>query len=171
MAAVLSVRRDLPALQVLCAGGGPLERTLKALAESASLSGQFRFLGHREDLPTLLAASDVICLPSTVEGMPLALLEAASAGRPVVATAVDGVPEIVDDGSTGLLVAPRDAEGLSTALIRLLTDADEQARFGRLAREKALARFRDVDMVRRLESAYETWLAEHRLPPPVQVIE
>ena len=82
---------------------------MRQLAESLGLADAVHFLGQRRDVPDLLNAMDVFVLPSYSEGVSLALLEAMAAGRPVIATAVGGLPEVVTDGDTGLLIPPRDA--------------------------------------------------------------
>lgn len=90
---------------------------------------------HREDMPGVYAEADIVCLPSYREGLPKALLEAASCGRPLVATDVPGCREICRQGESGLLVPPRDAQALAAALGRLLADPDLRARMGKRARE------------------------------------
>ena len=92
------------------------------MAESLGLAEAVHFLGQRQDVPDLLNAMDIFVLPSYSEGVSLALLEAMAAGLPVIATAVGGLPEVVEDGVTGLLIPPRDAEALAGALERLLAD-------------------------------------------------
>ena len=102
------------------------------------------FTGFRSDVPRILDASDVLALPSLHEGMPLTVIEAAAAGRPVVATAVDGTPEVVRDGETGYLVPPADPPALARALLAMLGDPDAAARMGRQAHRWAHERF-DVE--------------------------
>ena len=92
------------------------------LAVSLGLASKVHFLGSRRDVPDLLNAMDIFVLPSYSEGVSLALLEAMAAGLPVIATAVGGLPEVVEDGATGLLIPPRDAAALARALTRLLAD-------------------------------------------------
>ena len=93
------------------------------------------FLGPRRDVPDLLNAMDIFVLPSYSEGVSLALLEAMAAGRPVIATAVGGLPEVVTDGDTGLLIPPRDADALAQALERLLADPAWARQLGANARD------------------------------------
>ena len=97
------------------------------------------FVGNveRSELTDFYQRASVFCLPSTYEGLPLAILEAMAAGLPVVSTRVSGMPEAVVEGETGLLVAPEDAGALARALARLLGDRDLQRRMG----EQARARF------------------------------
>ncbi len=105
-------------------------------------------LGERHDVPAILAAADVFVLSSLSEGMPISILEAMAAGLPVVASAVGGVPEVVIDGETGLLVPPDDAPALANALRRLLADAGLRRRLGAAGRRRAEERF-DLPRFRR----------------------
>lgn len=122
-------------LHLLLAGTGPLEAELRAQAAATGLGERIRFLGFREDAPLLLRAADVIALPSEAEGFGRVLLEAMAAARPVVGSRVDGIAEIVVDGTSGVLVPPRDVEALAEALVAM-TDADRRARLGAGARAR-----------------------------------
>jgi glycosyltransferase involved in cell wall biosynthesis len=117
-----------------------------------------RFAGTRRDLGDVLAALDVFVLPSLWEGLPLSLILAMGAGRAVVVTAVGGVPEIVRDGATGLVVAPGDPKALGGALARLVCDPAERDRLGKAAREFALPRFSVDGYVTALTALYERLL-------------
>lgn len=145
---------------VLLAGDGPLRRALEALTRCAGLDSQICFLGHREDLPALYAAADLVILPSRVEGSPLALIEAQACGRAVLATDVGGVAEIVEDGATGRLVPSGRPDRLAAALADLLGDGPARAAMEARARERALSHFDIGAQVRQLESYYAGWLAE-----------
>jgi glycosyltransferase involved in cell wall biosynthesis len=113
-----------------------------------------RFLGPRDDMPDLMAACDVVVLPSRAEALPTALMEAAAAGRPVVATRVGGVPEVVEDGRTGLLVPAGDPHALARALASVLADPVRAAALGDAARALARQRF-GID--RQVERTIELW--------------
>jgi glycosyltransferase involved in cell wall biosynthesis len=131
--------------ELLIAGEGPDEAGLKALA--AQLSANVRFLGRVDDMPRLMHSADALVLSSTVEGLPMVLLEAAANGLPAIATDVGGVREIVIDGETGFVVPPGDPAALSRALRRFADlPPEERARMGRRAREHAVAHF-DLRMV------------------------
>jgi glycosyltransferase involved in cell wall biosynthesis len=105
-------------------------------------------VGERDDVPEMLAASDVFVLPTLSEGLPMSALEAMAAGLPVVAAAVGGVPELVDDGETGLLVPPGRPDALAAALGRLAADRALARRLGAAGRRRAQARF-DIETCRR----------------------
>jgi glycosyltransferase involved in cell wall biosynthesis len=129
--ASLMARHPVNALMV---GGGRRIDEVRALAAGLGLAGAVHFLGPRHDVPDLLNAMDIFVLPSYSEGLSLALLEAMAAGKPVIATAVGGTPEVVTDGGNGLLIPPRDAAALAAALERLLTDPALAQRLGAKAR-------------------------------------
>jgi glycosyltransferase involved in cell wall biosynthesis len=148
----------VPGIRVVCSGGGTLGPVMAALSASAGVDGMIDWLGHREDMPTLYAAADIVCLPSRAEGLPLVVLEAMAAGRAVVAARAGGVPEAVLDGVTGVLVDPGDVAGLADAVVALLTDDAVRSAMGRAARVRALERFRAEDMVARLESVFASWI-------------
>lgn len=149
-----ALRRRVPGLRVLLAGSGELEDELRREARHRGVGGVVRFLGFRSDIPELLAAADLVVLPSLSEALPTVLMEAAAAGRPVVATRVGGAPEIVRDGETGLLVPPDDPGALVQAVSGLLLDPDRAWRYGRSARTLAERRF---DMRRQVDWTLELW--------------
>jgi glycosyltransferase involved in cell wall biosynthesis len=130
-----------PSLRVLCFGRGPLEAELRTEIANRGLESRVLLAGFRDDLPELLPGLDLLAHPADREGLGLALLEAASSGVPVVACAAGGVPDVVEDGRTGLLVAVGDGPGLRGALDRLLADAAERARLGAAARSLVEQRF------------------------------
>jgi glycosyltransferase involved in cell wall biosynthesis len=135
---------------------GAYERDLRAEADRLRMADRVVFAGYRNDVPALLAGCDVFCLPSTVEGLPLVVLEAMAQRKPVVATAVGGTPEIVGDGETGLLVPPGDVDALEQALARVLGDRDLADRLGRAGRERVAAEFSLGAMTDRVLRMYES---------------
>lgn len=139
--ALPGLRRRLPDIHVLFAGDGEMEGALRREARVREVHDIVGFLGFRDDVPELLAAADLVVLPSHSEALPTALLEAAAAGRPAVATRVGGTPEVVQDGRTGLLVPPDDPRALRDAIQELLVDGERARRFGHAARELAEERF------------------------------
>ncbi len=130
-------RPRAPELRIWIAGEGPLEEALLAERNSLGLEQTVRFLGFREDVPDLLHAADFFCISSRLEGMGTSILEAMAAGLPVVATRAGGIPEIVQDGSTGNLVPPGDPVALSDALVAMAADAERRTLMGTRGRERA----------------------------------
>ena len=139
-----AVVRALPDARLLLVGDGSLRAPLEAQARAAGVAASIIFAGFRADVPRMLDAMDVVALPSLHEGMPLTVIEAAAAARPVVATAVDGTVEVVRDRETGRLVPPADPAALGHALVELLGHPEHAAAMGRAARAFALEQF-DVD--------------------------
>lgn len=142
-------------LRSLLVGSGELHDEIAADVERRGLQGQVILTGQRADVPRLLAALDVLVMPSRWEGLPITLLEAMAMGKPVVATKVGGIPDVVTDGQEGLLVPAGDVESLTNALRRMLTDAGLRQRCGESARATLLARYD----VRRTAQAYESLYA------------
>ena len=122
-------------------GGGDLLEAARAAAAAQGLADRVLFAGFREDVAAVFADADLALLTSVNEGTPVALIEAAAAGVPAVATRVGGVPFVVEDGRTGLLRPSGDAEGLARAALDLLDDPARRLQFGRAAREKVLPIF------------------------------
>jgi len=122
-------------VRFIIAGDGPGRDELANLIEGEPLKSHVTLLGHRSDVPNLLASLDVLALPSYAhEGIPQIILQAQAMERAVVATTIGGIPEVVEDGVTGLLVAPRNAEALADKIGALLDDASLRARLGVAAR-------------------------------------
>jgi glycosyltransferase involved in cell wall biosynthesis len=152
--------------ELLVVGDGPDRPRIEAEIQSLGLHDRVRLAGQRSDVPELLAAADVFVLSSASEGMPISVLEAMAAGLPVVASRVGGVPELVIDGETGLLVAPGDAYELAEALRRLFADAGLRQRLGDAGHVRVRERF-DVALFRRAHvELYSRELARRKLPVP-----
>ena len=134
--------------------GGAYERELESLATALGVRERVVFAGYRSDVPALLAASDVLVLPSEIEGLPLTVLEAMAATRPVVATRVGGTAEAVVDGETGLLVPPGDIDALARALDAVLGDSDLARRLGEAGRRRVEERFSSAAMSELVLDAY-----------------
>ncbi|MFI5166983.1 MAG: glycosyltransferase family 4 protein [Thermoanaerobaculales bacterium] len=137
--AVPGLLSRVPGAVTLLAGHGPDRERLEALARRTGVASQVRFLGNRDDVADLLAAADVVCLPSVREGLSLSLLEAMAAGRPVVASNIAANRALLDDGITGLLVPPSDPAALARGLIAILTDPERAMEMAKAARRRALA--------------------------------
>jgi glycosyltransferase involved in cell wall biosynthesis len=136
--------------------GGAYEQELHAEAERLGVAERAVFAGPRDDVPALLAGAAVVCLPSHAEGLPLVVLEAMARGRPVVATAVGGTPELVVHGETGILVQPGDVEALAGALRELLADPERAERMGDAGRARSLAHFSAETSVQRVLQLVES---------------
>jgi glycosyltransferase involved in cell wall biosynthesis len=133
--------RQRPRAFHLFAGDGPLRRDLEAAARRERLEARVRLLGNRADVGDLLAASDLMLLASRTEGMPASVIEAGVAGLPVVGVALDGVPEVVDDSVTGLLVPSGEPERLRAAVARTLDDAALRSSMGLAAQARCRQRY------------------------------
>jgi glycosyltransferase involved in cell wall biosynthesis len=118
--AFAQVRERHPGAVLLLVGRGSLQRDAEALAQEAGIAEGVKFLGVRSDVPALTSAADGYVMSSAWEGLPMVLLEAAAGGLPIVATRVGGNQEVVREGESGFLVAPRDADGLAAAMLRLM---------------------------------------------------
>jgi N-acetyl-alpha-D-glucosaminyl L-malate synthase BshA len=139
-------------------GDGPDQRACRELVRELSIVDRVRFLGERDALPELLANADVFALTSSEESFGLSLLEAMSCATPVVATRVGGVPEVVEDGVTGLLSPPDDLEAFSRRLSQLLFDAELSERMGAAARATAERRYTRAGVVALYEDLYRSLL-------------
>ncbi len=143
-------------LQFILIGEGTLRPDLERQAAAAGISIQF--LGLREDVPTLMAALDVLVVPSINEGMGRVILEAGAAALPVVASRVGGIPDVVDDGETGLLVPPRAPGELAEAVTLLAQSPERRRLMGATARAKIVPHYSLEHMVHRIETVYEELL-------------
>jgi glycosyltransferase involved in cell wall biosynthesis len=137
---------------------GAYETELRAEAKRLGVGDRVVFAGHRDDVPALLAGCDVFCLPSSAEGLPLVVLEAMAAGKPVVAGAAGGTPELVVHGETGLLVPPGDVDALRRALADLLADPERARRLGEMGRERVRTSFSASAASDRIMRIYEEGL-------------
>ena len=160
--AIAALSRLRPDIQVLIAGEGPEREALEALIQDLALDGSVHLLGLRTDVPDVLRTVDIAVCCSTSEGSPLSVMEYMQAGLAVVATAVGGVPDLIEPGVHGLLVPPDDPPALAAALAELLAEPDRARAMGDRGRERQRAEF-DIDvLVGRLETLYLELLAAHR---------
>src|SRR5439155_112999 len=160
-----------PNLHVAVAGRGELAAVLAEQARELGLAGRLHLLGLRTDVANVLAAADVFVLPSLSEGLPLALLEAMCAARPIVASAVGEVPVALAAGAAGLLVEPGNATALAAALHRVLANRFEAQLLGKSAQARAAAEYGIARMVTRYAALYERLLCGRRavVPRPAPV--
>ena len=156
--AAAAVRDALPGRVTFVVVGGAEPGKADALTDADvagwALGDALRLLGHRDDLPALVAAMDLLVLPSHREGFPRVLMEAAATGLPTVATDIRGCREAVVDGATGILVPPRDPTSLAAAILGLLRDASLRDRLGGAARQLAEERFDQRQVFERVATAY-----------------
>lgn len=155
--AFAAVVRELPSARLLVVGDGELHLALERQAARLRLDDSVTFTGHRADVPRIMMALDVLVVPSLWEGFGLVLLEAMAAGKPIVASCVSAIPEIVADGETGLLVPPGDPRSLAQALLQMLRAPELGRRMGRKGRAQLAREFGVEKMVRATERIYDTW--------------
>jgi glycosyltransferase involved in cell wall biosynthesis len=159
--AVARARESAPSIRLVLVGDGALSGELRARAARNGLGDEAIFAGmvSPADVPGYVAAADLVAVPSVhyegyVDGLPNVALEAMGAGKPLVATRVGGLPQVVDDGTTGLLVPERDAEALARAILRLAGDAELRRRMGEAARTRVEEGLTWDAVARRFERLY-----------------
>jgi glycosyltransferase involved in cell wall biosynthesis len=157
--ALAQARSRVPELTLDLAGHGPLEPALKAYVRELGLDDVVRFLGFVSPVQKAVEDAAVVVVPSLGEGFGMVALEAMERARAVVASAVGGLPEIVVDGETGLVVPPGDADALAEALVAVASDLPRAAAMGRAARERAVASFTPERATSGIESLYRRELA------------
>src|SRR5574337_22889 len=159
--AVAKARHEIDDLTCLIVGADErgLQRELEQLGESLGLDGRLCFAGFQEDIFPYLDAMDLFVLASVDEGFGIVLLEAMACGKPIVATRVDGPPEIVEDGRTGLLVPPKDPDAMAKALVELLKDPKRRAYMGKQGQERIETVFGVDSQMRTLIGLYDQLLS------------
>jgi len=160
ISAIPQVLKAVPTARFVLVGDGELREALEQQALDLGVTNNIIFTGLRDDVPELLAMSDLFVLSSINEGMGRVLVEAMAVGLPAVATRVGGVPDVVVDGGTGLLIPPRDPDALAEATIALLKDEDMRRRMGEAGRDRVDPDFSLEEMVRKIESVYEELITE-----------
>lgn len=156
VAALDLLQHVMPRLRTLIVGDGPLRPQLEATLAAFQLGPQARFLGHRNDVPRLLAACDLVVLPSLYEGLPNIVLEAMRFAKPVVATAAPGTTEVVEHDRNGLLVPLRNPQALAQAIRTVAVDRTLARRLGDAGRARADTEFRARTMIDQFATLYET---------------
>ncbi|MBW2622770.1 MAG: glycosyltransferase [Deltaproteobacteria bacterium] len=157
MPAVLEAHPDA---RLLIVGQGPLEHELRAMINALGLRDAIILTGHREDVPEILHLLDVFVLSSVNEGMGRVIVEAMACARPVVASDLMGIPELVEHGLTGYLFRPRDSHDLAGKIIDLLDNPEKAEKMGQRGRDKVYPRYDETVMVRAYEDLYREVLAE-----------
>jgi glycosyltransferase involved in cell wall biosynthesis len=156
--ATATVKREVATVKVLIVGEGEGENDLKNLVKSLDLSKEVIFTGLCLDVGKLYNFTSLFVLPSLWEGMPNAVLEAMAAAKPVVATRVGGVPELVVDGETGILVPPENPEALARAIADLLKNSNQANRMGNAGRIRVQEHFSLTEMVAKTDRLYQKLL-------------
>lgn len=157
--AAARVAGAIPEVRFLLVGEGELRPAIELQIKDLYLGRNVILTGFRSDIPRLLAAMDIVVLASHLEGLGTSLLDAMAMARPVVATRVGGIPEMVMDGMTGRLVPPRDPVALAESLIDLIRQPDERRRMGLAGRARMLEKFSAEAMVAATESVYKNILS------------
>jgi len=152
------VKKAFPETLFVIIGDGQQREELKELVDKLGLTASILFKGQRDDVAEILPLFDVFVLSSVKEGLPFALLESMAAARPIVATKVGGIPEVIRDGETGYLVPPCDPESLAKAICSLLADKEKAREIGLSAKKRVVSSFSLKKMVEKTEKVYETLL-------------
>lgn len=161
--AMKEIVRNEPSCKLLMVGAGPLENELRKKADKLGLNKQIIFTGKRRDIFNLFSILEIFVLPSLWEGLPLVSLEAMAMAKPVVASQIPGITEVVIDGENGILVAPKNSNLLAKAILDLLKDSDRSKKMGELGKARILKHYNPQTYVSKIESLYETLSTEKRL--------
>lgn len=167
--AMATLKNDFPSLRLVALGDGSLRTELEGQVRKLGLENSVLMPGHSSDVRGWISTADVCVLPSFAEGLPLFAIECLAAGRPMVASAVDGTPEIVVDGKTGLTVPPGDSEALAKAIGRLLREPRLAAELAAAGAAWVRERFTLERQIRETEELYERlWRAKTGKTPGQQ---
>lgn len=164
LGAAPEIARELPDTKFLVVGGtfdpaDPYQARLKAIARDSSVASRIIFTGFRSDIADCLEAMDIVVVPSLREGLPLAVAEAMAMKRPIVATAVGGIPEMIESGRSGVLVPAKSSEAIAKAVTEIARDRALAKRMGEEARRTAEAKF-DIEVhAARMQELYSEVLA------------
>jgi len=148
--------RDIPEAKFLIVGEGPLRQELEGQTRSLGIQDRLVFTGHRNDIRDMMAAMDIIVIPSLLEGFPMITLEAMAMEKPIVTTSIDGIMEQIRDGREGLLIAPKSPPALAQAVKRLVDNPDYARSLGINARAKVVRDFSVHKMIAETIKVYET---------------
>ena len=149
-----TVQKQIKNAKLVIVGEGYLDKELKSLVQEYDLNKSVLFTGFQMDVSQIMAVFDVAVLPSSFEGMGRVLVEAMAMEKPVIASRVGGILDLVEHGSQGLLVEPGKTEPLQAALVKLLTDPVLARQMGKAGRQKALAQFSSQTMVQSIQKVY-----------------
>ena len=157
------LKEDFKNIKLLIIGEGNLVERLREQAKEKKLDDSIIFPGGRRDIPDILACINIFVMPSIAEGLPNALLEAMAMGKPIVATMIGGIPEVIKNGFNGLLVPPRDPASLATAIKELIGNGQLSARMGQAARDLVMNKYSIRETAQKWESLYLSILKEKGL--------
>lgn len=163
--ALPGLRAEWPSLTCLFVGEGESEEALRALTRKMGVEQACRFAGAQNNVGDWYAAADVVVLPSLSEGLPFVVLEAMAMARPVIASSVNGVPEVIQDGLNGLLVPPRNPQALEGAIQSVLRDPVRAVRMGEAGREEVATAFTVDKMIHDTVRVFEDAMPGLRKPP------
>jgi len=152
---ILAERQDV---QFLIVGEGPIRAALEKRADELGVAPHISFLGHRDDIPDLMEAMDVFVLPTKREGFGVVFAEAMAMGKPTVGSFIGPVAEVIEDGVTGYLVLPDDAQSFAERVLGLLTDENKRRRFGTAGRQRVERYFNETRMCASIEGHYRRLL-------------
>lgn len=158
------VLQAAPGATFVFVGDGPCRSSWEQLATELGIREQVAFVGARSDIPEVYASCDLIVLPSYVEAMPMCVLEAMAAGKPVVATAVGAVPEVLSPDKTGLLAVPGNADQMVHCILRVLGDYELARTLGSAAREVVVKRHSAQEMALKYHDLYQQVAAQQQRP-------
>lgn len=156
--ALRHLRDEIEEVHWLIAGNGPQRDFLQSLASDLGVTKSLHLLGHRDDVPTLMSAADVLVHPSTSEAFGIVLIEAMMQGTPIIASRAGAIPEIVVHGDAGYLVEPRDSEAISQAVHQFLEDPEQQEEMGKAARQSYLRNYTLGEMTQNTIQVYRDTL-------------
>ena len=148
-----AVLRKFPDSKLLLVGDGNLREKLLMRAKKLGITESVIFLGYKKDIKPLLSIMDIFVFPSLTEGFGMALLEAMAMGVPIIASKVGGIPEIIKEGETGVLVKPKSSSEIAEAIIKLLSEKEISHRMKARSKEE-VRRFSVEEMVRKYENLY-----------------
>lgn len=161
--AAKTVLEKLPTAQFIIAGDGELRDSLEQYAKTLGIETQVHFLGWRQDLPEIYSDLDLVVLSSLNEGLPVTLIEAMAAGKPVVAAQVGGVGDLVVHEKTGLLVAPKESDALAKGILHILNlPVEDRSTMGKAGRARVYPKYHIDTLVNNIEALYEELLGQKK---------
>lgn len=154
--AIPEILREIPDARFILVGDGPLRPELERLAVELGEGDKIIFAGYRSDVRDVLAALDIVVIPSVLEGFPMITLEAMAMAKPIVAAKIDGITEQITDGINGILIPPKDSSAIAQAIIRLINDRESGKKLGLAARKRVEQEFSVEKMVSETEKVYSS---------------